>query len=415
MFSLPRLPFGICVLLPLLAVPAAVSYGQSLVVSPQTITVAPGQSVSLTARSAVAGAAPRLRWLMRGPRLPGANWGSLQASGTSATYTAPPTPPPGQVVVEVQALGQFGEPVASVQVPVRFAVGPPQAAPPPRIAPPPLAPPPAVVAPPPRLAPPPPPPQAAPPPRIAPPPPLPPLRAGVPAQVAEAALQSQRECRAGRSGAALLAQAERGWSQLSLAERLEAVAALARGQLGPGVPLRVGGPDPRIANPARVTMQAGTVAMTFGRHPVSGASLLDGPLSGQLLDFLCYESEIVRIRHRLEPYCLALYGEVKGALDRSRAYLRDASDMSQAPAQISAYRRFMAEAPARYGGGEGRRMAASWLFERIAVERGQGSRSCDMPLAAGGPSYNRAIAADLKLEHDVLATQRGRAFCPCPQ
>jgi hypothetical protein len=37
-----------------------------------------------------------------------------------------------------------------------------------------------------------------------------------------------------------------------------------------------------------------------------------------------------------------------------------------------------------------------------------------MPKAAGGAIYFQAIAGDPQFEHDRLAEQRGRAFCPCP-
>lgn len=423
MFSLRKLPLLLSFLLPFLAVSAASSYGQSVAVSPPRIAVAPGQSVGLAARIAGVAGPANLRWLMRGPRVPGADWGRLQASGTGATYTAPQTPPPGQVTIQVQLLGRFGEPIASADVPVRFVGAPPHVTPPPpTIAPPPpptIAPPPPTIAPPPpRLAPP--PPRLPPPPP--PPPPAPPPQAGA-AQVANAALASQRECRAGRGGAALLAQAGQGWSRLSRAQRLQAVEAIARGQLGPGVPFRIDGPDGSVNNVARVTGQGSTVVMTFGTAPGSSRSLLDEPLTGRaslgwsyrsLFDFLCYEIEVMRIRQRLAPYCLPLHDRVKADLNGTPAYAANARDPGQAAAQIAAYRRFMAQAPRLYGGGEGQRMAASWLFERIAVERGRGAKSCDMPKAAGGAPYFQAIAGDLQFEHDRLAETRGRAFCPCP-
>jgi len=370
---------------------AGTAAGQTVVVSPPMVVAAPGQSVTLTAR--IAGGSGAVRWILRGQRVSGADWGRLVASGSSATYVAPRSPPPGAVVIQVQALGQFGEPVASVTVPVRIAAGraDPGTAPPPQ-------PGPTVTRPPvPRV----------------------PPRSDPSTVIVAAVLQAQRQCRAGRGGAADLARAEAVWSGLGSVQRLDTVAAFARAQLG-GVRLRVAPPDPRVPNVARVTAERGTVVITFGTAPGSGRSVLDEPLTrpaslgwshASLLDFLCYENEVARIRSRIDRQCRRMYDAVKARLDRGGAYAADASDAGQAARQIAAYRALMASSGRR----EDERMSASWLFERIAVERGRGARSCDMPAAAGGPGYNQAIAGALQFEHDTLATRRGRAFCPCPR
>lgn len=212
---------------------------------------------------------------------------------------------------------------------------------------------------------------------------------------------------------------------MNAGQRLQVVRALARAQLGSSIPIRVLPPDRRIRNVARVTGQGRAVSITFGTAGAnSSQSILDEPLTKpaslgwsyrSLLDFLCYENEVARIRHQLGPICLRMYDSVKAQLDRSQAYVANANDPAQARAQIASYQRFMASVRARYGARQGSRMAASWLFERIAVERGRGRKSCDMPLSAGGQAYSLAIAPNLKFEHDLLATGRGRVFCPCPR
>ena len=414
---------------------AGACYGQTVAVTPQTVSALPGQSVSLSARVLGYAARPRLLWIVRGPRTPGANWGKLQFTGNTATYTAPSKPPPGKIVIQVQLLGKYGQPVASTQVPVQIvptrpgtAGAPPPARPPPPVTrpPPPVPAKPTPVAPrppkpPPRVIVPPTPPRVAVPPK-----PPPPLSATARiSQVKSAVLLAQKKCLARQSGAPYLAQAERVWSGLTAGQRLQVVGGLARAQLGRSVPVRVLPPDRRIRNVARVTGQGRSVSITFGTAGANTSqSVLDEPLTkpaslgwsyASLLEFLCYENEVARIRHQLAPHCSGMYDSVKMQLDRSRAYAANAKDPAQARAQIASYKRFMASVPARYGIGRDKRMAASWLFERIAVERGRGAKTCDMPLSAGGQAYSSAIASKLEFEHDALAVRLGRAVCPCPR
>ena len=386
----------------LLAAPTGSAFAQSLAVSPQMIVVAPGQSVALTARATT----PSVRWSMRGPRVAGANWGSLTSSGAFATYTAPPVPPPGLVVVQVQALGPYGEPIAAVDVPVQFAGGGF-----PILAPPPVAPPPATGVLPLPL-----------PPLLAPPPPavgvpLPPQLAPQPAGGAAAVLAAidagRQFCRRGdvNRGMQVWQSGQAAWNGLGGKERRSIVRRLLKDQLG-----NISFTDDiskKVINIARVTGDGNRIKVVYSGNfthvpryetpfemPLTIPPRIAGFPYRTALHFFCYEGEVMRVRHQIRKGCRAVGKKI-------------AAEVVALPQPITqaAFDAFMA----RHGKGNlTTRLAVSWMFERIAAEPKAFDGSCDMSLAASHPANYGSRFDKVTFLHDSVAEDRGRRHCACP-
>jgi len=365
--------------------PAAVAMAQQpqITISPASVVVAPGQSVQMSAQVTGIPTPYRLGWSLRGPRYAGADWGRLTAQGL---YTAPMSPPTGQVFIVATVYGTFGIPWFSQSVPVSFTAGGVYPVPPVQR------------------------PTVTPPTRPA--PTAPPI-----ARLNGYLRATSNKCQAAWNRSLVLGpDADTSWSQLSLSEKVSVVGSIATERLGRNIAIQVLPPDLNLTNVARVTNDGSRTKWTFGMVPggpangVLDLSLTQGPgfdIYPSLYAFLCYETEIVRIRARLQPSCTrSFYRDVKTSIDAMTIY----SDKSR---QAAAYATFMQGMRARYPGDEGKHMAASWLFEKIVVKGGvdsfAGATPCDLePQYGSAALYNLYLSPSVTFEHDSLALQRGK-------
>lgn len=383
----------------------------------------------------------RLTWSLRGPRYPGADWGRITATGR---YTAPRQAPNGQILITATVLGNFGQPVGSASVPVKLSAGavqppagqfrppvsqPPRPAPlvPPGVVAPPSVSPPPAIAPPPKVVAPPPLPQVLPPPPIPPPPRVP--TAGSPATLIKHISAGKALCQRGQAsrGAREWSQAGAIWDALAQKARLQIVQQLVSGQLGDHSTRVV--VDPAVFNYARVTADTSGTKMALsgsltppGNRPYY-QTLLDVPLirdpqldgigpgkpNRTLVHFLCYETEVARIRTVIKDRCVRIGASMRGAINAEMANKK----LSQA-----AYDRLMKPWVKAVLAD---RLTASWMIERIAADPVPDMSSCDLPLSAtrlkptnpnGWDDYRTRID-NVTFLHDVRATAEGARQCVC--
>jgi hypothetical protein len=89
----------------------------TIVARPAILRIELGHSRIIDTTIEHGGIAPRMRWELLPPGIPGEIWGWLNQNGR---YTAPPQLPPGEVRIVVHLLNQYGRPTASAVIPVVF-------------------------------------------------------------------------------------------------------------------------------------------------------------------------------------------------------------------------------------------------------------------------------------------------------
>ena len=393
----------------------------SVVVTPPVVSLALGQSMQLSAQVKGVPAQSRLTWSLRGPRYAGVDWGRITATGR---YTAPLQAPNGQIFITATVFGNFGQPLGSASVPVNLSAATVQPSPgqfrPPVVEPRRPAPsvPPGVIAPP-AVAPP--PPAIQPPPSVA--------AAGSPATLIKYISDGKALCQRGQAsqGAREWSQAGAIWDGLAQNARLQVVQQLVSGQLGDNS-TRVA-VDSAVFNYARVTADANGTKMSLsgsltrpGSRPYY-QTLLDVPLirdpqldgigSGKpnrtLVHFLCYETEIARIRTMIQDRCLRFGTSMRGAIN---------AEMGNNKLSQAAYERLMKP---WLNAVLADRLAASWMIERIAADPVPDLSSCDLPLSAtqlkptnpnGWDDYRTRIV-NVTFMHDMHAATQGARRCVC--
>ena len=223
-------------------------------------------------------------------------------------------------------------------------------------------------------------------------------------------------CRRGdqRRGVDIWRSAQTHWNALDRSDRQAVARNLAQRQLG-RIPFR-DVIDPQITNIARVTGAGDVIQLSYsgnftppGQQPAYQTPL-DMPLTippriagfpyRTFLHFLCYESEVVRIRAEIAGRCAAVGRQIAPQV---RAL--------QAPVGQARYDMFMAGFASA---DRATRLAASWMFERIVAEpNAYSDGSCDMSIGASSPSsYNNRIA-NIVFLHDIEAEKKGSGYCAC--
>ena len=249
-----------------------------------------------------------------------------------------------------------------------------------------------------------------------------------------------------------MAAAEAEWQAMTVDEKKDLLTLIGQERLGRLVCLRIDGPDPQVQNPARVTTDGDTVVMTFGgtyfgldNRPGVDLSVLNStaswnayfqqyyptsvppppptltdswpvPSYDSLLDFFCYEIEVVRIRHYIECFCKRSASEapeILALMQQVDATIPFFNDHSR---QVDAYEEFMRRVRALRRGLP-YEYYASWMFEYILANGGVVPSGCDMPLSFDGVDspYQQNVSPDLTavLIHDIDAEALGDLHCPC--
>jgi len=236
-------------------------------------------------------------------------------------------------------------------------------------------------------------------------------------------------CRRGQAaqGARSWSQAGTIWDGLARNERLGVVRRFVAEQLG-DASTRVA-VDPAVFNYARVTADArGTKMSLSGSLTQPGArpfyqTLLEVPLvrdpslagigpgkpNPTLVHFLCYETEVARIRTMIGNRCRRIGASLRGAI---------AAEMGTRKLSQASYDRLMnpwSNTPLAD------RLAASWMIERIAADPAPEASSCDLPLSAtqlkptnpnGWDDYRTRID-DVTFLHDLHAATESARRCVC--
>ena len=231
------------------------------------------------------------------------------------------------------------------------------------------------------------------------------------------AIESGRQvCQSGdqRRGSEIWRSAQTDWNALARPDRRVVARQLVQRQVG-SITFQ-DTIDPQITNIARVTGTGNLVQLSYsgnftppGQQPAYQTPL-DLPLtippriSGfpyrTFLHFLCYESEVVRIRAEIAGRCASVGRQIAPQV---RAL--------QAPVSQAQYDNFMAGFA---GADRATRLAASWMFERIAAEpTAYRDGSCDMSVGASNPSSYNSHIANVVFLHDTEAETKGSAYCTC--
>ncbi|MEX1082845.1 MAG: hypothetical protein WEC82_00855, partial [Xanthobacteraceae bacterium] len=274
---------------------------------------------------------------------------------------------------------------------------------------------------------------AAPPPRLPPvaaPPVAPPPVAASSATVVQQIDAGKAACRRGQAaqGASAWSQAGTAWDGLAQNARLQVVQQLVSGQLGNNATQVV--VDPAVFNYGRVTADArGTKMSLSGQLTPPGSqpyyrTLLDVPLVRDpqligigpnkayrtLVHFICYETEIARIRTMIRNQCARIGGSLSGPVNTA---------MNDGKLSLPEYNGLMVPWNNKPLADK---LAASWMIERIAAEPNPNISTCDLPLRATQPNprnpggiddYSLRIAGDIKFFHDTRALNEGVRHCAC--